>query len=270
MKDDYFSRLTELFVENGFEEKTYSQITEKYSSWYDKLLLDGKTDEEIIVLLKSPEEVVGVFVEKLNTPKEVVVEEVAVIEETTEEEFVTEEEEQPFVSNQPIDPNLIKRTNRKGKTLFYKRRSFGGGLVFFILFLLCSVFAVPVLFSVFAASLTLSFASMVFFFTPVFYFLFINNFDSVAYIEQANRSGIVGNSVERVLSMPIDIANRIIEQLNQVTTFEWSVFLHTVLISVFAFALLLVFLFATFQFFRLNVGYFAYFFNKMSLKRIKI
>lgn len=276
MKQDYFDKLTQLFIDKEFDEKTYTQIIDKYNSWYDKLVEEGKTDEEIQSLLKAPEDVVSVFEEKLNTvqsktPEENTILPQETIEDLTEalDEVVESQNEEPF-SKQAVDPNLIKRTTSKGKTLFYKRRSFGGGFMFFVLFLLCSVVALPILFGIFAVSLTLSFASMLIFFTPLFYFLFINNFDSVAYIEQANRSGVVGNSVERVLSVPIDIANRIIEQLNQVTTFEFPVFLHTILISVFAFAFLLVFLFATFQFFKLNVSYFAYFFNKISLKRIKI
>ncbi len=291
MKEEYFEKLNQLFMDKNFDEKTYMQIVEKYTTWYVKLEEDGKTDEEIQQLLKTPEDVVNVFVSKFSSVqtdateeavydktqnptlesdslelKDISISDNTLTEDSTKEDTLTEE----VCTTKEIDPYLITRTSPKGKTLYYRKRSFVGSLSMFIVFLLVSLVVLPIIFSFFSVGLSLSFTSLLLIFTPVYYLLFINNFDTIGYIQAMPESDIILNNADNVYILPVEYVNSIIEQLNQVVSFDFSVFLQTVLISIFAFATLLICLYITYQSFKLNVNYFSFFFNKISLKKVKM
>ncbi len=270
MKETYFEKLTELFLENNFDEKTYLQIVEKYQAWYDKLLMEGKSDEEIQTLLKSPEEVVEVFANKFKQQEVIVESKEEVVEEYIETESTTTPivEETVSSSNQTIDPSLITKTSPTGKTMFYRKRSFGGALGMFFVFFLVSLVAISFLGTLFSVFLSVSWFSLVLFFAPMMYLGFVFNFDSVAYLQPGET--VVANTADKILIMPYEFFNEVIEQLNSITTFDWSVFFQTILVSLFAFALLLLSLFFTYQIFKLFINYFSFFFNKITLKRVKI
>ncbi len=275
MKEEYFEKLTQLFLDNNFDEKTYTQIIEKYRAWYDKLIEEGKSDEEIQVLLKSPKEVVEVFTNKFKQQvQEEVKEEVQTVEETYEETIESDiatnsDIPETTSSSQAVDPYLITKTNRSGKTLYYRKRSFGGSLGMFFLFFLASILVIAVLGTLFTTFLSLSYFSLLVFFVPLMYLGFIFNFESVAYLQPSD-SSLLHNTADRVLTLPYEFINNIIAQLNEMTSFDWTVFLQTIFISLFAFALLLLSLYFTLQTFKAFVSYFSYFFNKIALKRVKI
>ncbi len=293
MKEDYFEELNKLFIEKNFNETTLNQIVDKYKVLYNKLENEGKSQDEILVLLKSPEEVVSFFDEKLNVQKvkvenninlekesikaeEEFIEEIVQVEEVLEKEVEEEvvknnvEEVSDKINNESEhDPSIIIKTTKRGKTLLYRRRSFGGGIGIFLVFLLVSCIAIPILFSLFTATLTVSYASLVLFFTPIYYIVFINSFDTIGYIQPMQQLEVTQDGLKRFISLPTNYINEIIDQINSITTFNFTYFIQTILISIFAFALLLIFLYLTFVIFKINVNYFSYFFNKISLKKVK-
>ncbi len=274
--ENYFEKLKQLFIENDFDEKTYSQIIEKYEIWYAKLINDGKTDLEVQSILKSPEEVIEVFVAKFGGQKsdnfvntEVNNTEPVVVQQNfVKEEYVPTEQYITQTNQQRVDPNLITKTTKSGKTLHYQKRSFGGAVGIFFIFFLVSLIALPLLTVAFSATLTISFFSLIVFFVPLMYLGFINNFEAIAYLQPAD-AGIIRNTADRVLTFPYEFINHYIELINQMTAFDWDVFLTTLMLSLFAFALLLISLFLTLQIFKGFVNYFSYYFNKIALKRIK-
>ncbi len=278
MKQEYLNNLSQEFDNKGVAVETYSQIVDKYSTWYDKLLSDGKSDDEIYTILKSPEEVAAIFAEKF------MVKSSEVAETTVEQPVFTETKEQAVqettqeFNQQPSDYNVapptqsskfdryIVKTDRRGRDKFYEKRSFGGKIGIFLLFLLASTVCLPILFGLFSATLTLSFTFMLLFFTPFYYLVFIWRYDSVSYL-QAVSSG--NNLASDILTLPIDKINDIIAYLNQITEFQFPVFLQAILMSIFGFAGLLLALFLCLNMFRANVWYFSAFFNKIGLKRVK-
>ncbi len=274
--EQYFEKLKQLFIENNFDEKTYSQIIEKYELWYAKLINDGKTDAEVQEILKSPEEVTEVFVAKFggqkadaNVTAEVYTSDSVVQQPNfVKEEYVPTEQYNPQTNQQRVDPNLITKTTKSGKTLYYNKRSFGGAFGMFFIFFLVSLIILPLLTIAFSATLTISFFSLLVFFAPVMYLGFINNFEAIAYLQPAD-AGIIRNTADRVLTLPYEFINHYIELINQMTAFDWNVFLTTLMLSLFAFALLLISLFLTLQIFKGFINYFSYYFNKIALKRIR-
>ncbi len=273
--EQYFEKLEKLFIENNFDEKTYSQIIEKYQIWYAKLINDGKNDTEVQAILKSPEEVIEVFVAKFHPnvveTAQMQTENLSSTQGLEHQNFVKEEptvtEEVVQSNSQPVDPYLITKTTKSGRTLFYRKRSFGGALGMFLVFFLVSLVTLTILTAAFSATLTLSFLSLVVFFVPLMYLGFITNFDSVALLQPAN-SGIIHNAADKVLTLPYEFINHYIEIVNGITAFDLSVFLTTLTLSLFAFASLLVSLFLTLQLFKCFINYFSYFFNKITLKRV--
>ncbi len=269
MKQEYIDNLREVFGKENFEESTCEAIIEKYSAWYEKLLGEGKSDEEIQVILKSPEEVVGVFKEKYlqttnPTPTtNIEVDETVKVEvETTEQVVDTEDKgELPF--------GVKARNYPNGKTVYFRKRSFGSAVGVFFVFLLVSFFALPILMTLFSASLTVSFAAMLFFFTPLYYIAFIIQNGDITYL-QPEQWGVITDKAGQVLSVPAEIANNVIEKINSITSFSFSLFFETVVVSLFAFAILLIGLYATLQFFKLMVAYFAWFFDKIGNKKIEL
>ncbi len=282
MKQDYLNNLSQEFDNKDISTETYSQIVDKYSSWYDRLLSDGKNDKEIHEILKSPKSVADIFAEKFGvTPVVASVEEEIVSEIVSEistetivpDQDFTEQKSSQDVASQPVNynapdytPNYIVKTNKRGKQKFYEKRSFLGGLGIFLLFVLVSAVCLPVLFGLFSVTLTLSFAFMLLFFTPFYYLCFIWRFDSVSYLEHVSTGRVI---TDNVLVLPIDKINDVLEYLNQITSFQFPVFMQAVLISIFGFAGLLLSLYLCLNMFRANVGYFSWFFNKMSLRRVK-
>ncbi len=293
MKQEYLTNLSQEFDNKGVSAETYSQIVYKYSTWYDRLLSDGKSDAEIQEILKSPSEVASIFAEKFaatenntetvsETTSDADISVSVNVEESTEstptsneasEHDFTEQKANQNVINQPVSyqspeytPNYIVKTDRRGRQKFFEKRSFGGKLGIFFLFILASSVCLPVLFTLFSFTLTASFASMLFFFTPFYYLIFIWRFDSVSYLEHIATGSNITN---RVLTLPIDKLNDVIEYLNSITSFQFPVFLQAILISIFGFAALLLCLYLCLNMFRANVAYFAWFFNKISLKRVK-
>ncbi len=283
MKQEYLTNLSQSFDDKGVAVETYSQIVDKYRTWYDKLLADGKSDDEIYTILKSPEEVSTIFAEKFGVTQTVETTQTTQTIETTEsfEAFDSQQvinetvqtTEQPVYNNVPqyTQPNqnfnnYIVKTNKRGKEKFFEKRSFLGGLGIFFVFLLVSSLCLPVLFTLFSATLTLSFLFMLLFFTPFYYLVFIWRYDSVSALQHvATESGFTPD----VLTLPIDKINDVIAYLNEITSFDFPVFLQTVLMSIFGFAGLLLSLYLCLTMFRANVAYFSWFFNKMSLKKVR-
>ncbi len=270
MKQEYLNNLHQEFDNKGIGSDTYSQIVDKYSAWYDRLLSDGKTDEEIYGILKSPEVVATIFAEKFRetVSHEPVLENTAPVQNFTEEKVNLENNNQEVGSYTipEFTPNYIIKTNSRGKQKYFVKRSFLGGLGVFLVFMLASSVALPILFGLFSVTLTASFTTMLLFFTPFYYLCFIWRYDSVSYLEHITTGKQIADNV---LTLPVDKINDIIEYLNQITSFQFPVFLQAILISIFAFAALLLSLYLCLSMFRVNVAYFSYFFNKMSLKRVK-
>ncbi len=272
MKQDYLNNLSQEFDNNGVSVETYSQIVDKYRTWYEKLLSDGKNDEEIYEILKSPSEVASIFAEKFNVsaePVDVVKEDVTQDEVVQDVTTLTESKEETVnytVPETSTPVNYIIKTDKRGREKFFEKRSFGGKVGIFFLFILASSICLPILFGLFAATLTFSFAFMVLFFTPFYYLVFVFKYDSVSYLQAVSSGNSIGHDI---LSLPIDKINDVIAYLNQITEFQFPVFLQSILFSIFGFAGLLLALFLCLNMFRANVAYFSWFFNKMSLKRIK-
>ncbi len=272
MKQEYLNNLSQEFENKGVGAETYSQIVDKYRTWYERLLSDGKSDEEIYSILKSPEEVASIFAEKFTTSLTVeVVESSEPVLETTSQSFTEEkavQEEQPSPQpQQQYTPNYIVKTDNRGRQKFFEKRTFLGGLGIFFLFILVSSACLPILFGLFSVTLTASFTFMLLFFTPFYYLFFIWRFDSVSYLAHVSTGRQLADNV---LTLPVDKINELIEYLNQITSFQFPVFLQAVLISIFAFAGLLLSLYLCLNIFRANVAYFSWFFNKMSLKRVRV
>lgn len=325
MKEEYFNELRELFANSNFDENVYEQILDKYNTWYDKLLDEGKSDEEIQALLKSPSEVVYIFNEKYKATnhnthtrhggveKASIIDEASVIEEdecdtdegsnineksAVEENSVTEE--LPVVTeestnntintddiktattkdttsnnntNPKLDPSIIVKTNAKGKSKYYKKRSFMGGLGMFVLFALVSLFVLPVLVSIFASFLSSSFFSLTLLLLPIQYIVFINKYGVVPYLTPEKIQSYMTNNNITGLILPdgfIDNVNSAISVLNQHTTFEFGIFLHSIIVALFGLAFLILFLFLTVQSFKLMLKYFSMVINKITMKRVEL
>ncbi len=276
MKQEYLNNLSQEFDNKGISVETYSQIVDKYRTWYEKLESDGKSDEEIHNVLKSPAEVATIFAEKFSE-NTVQVENKVEVEnkDVVQEDLVFEQKAEPVAvinqenqnnNQQTFTPNYIVKTNSRGKQKFFEKRTFGGKVGIFLLFILASSLCLPILFGLFSLTLTFSFAFMLLFFTPFYYLFFIWRYDTVSYIQSAASNGPLGVDV---LTLPIDKINDIISYLNQMTSFDFPVFLQAILLSIFGFAGLLLSLYLCLTMFRVNVAYFSWFFNKVSLKRVK-
>lgn len=285
MKQQYIDDLNTLFEKENFSKDTYSKITAKYDEWYTKLLSDGKTDEEIQIILKSPMDVVSTFVGKFTVNK-VNSDDTKITENTTD--YTDKNEEIPpssdvFLNNPTFESdnavntnnstfesdntvttnNLISRTTKKGKLLYYKKRSFIGGFIYLILFLISSFFCLPILTSLFSASLALSFAALLVFYLPIYYLSFVFYSGTISYLEPH----FFGSSL---FHDTINYLNSIIDYMNHFSTFHYDVFLSTLLLSIFALALLILFLFIMFNLVKLFTNYFSFFFRKITLKRVKV
>lgn len=278
MKQDYFYKLTELFKTENFDENTYIKIIQKYEEWYDKLLDEGKSDEEIQTILKSPEDIVTTFVEKFSTQKSYSenidsstdaanITTDAINSKKNESDTPTESDPKTILeTSSEIDDkqaNLISRTNKNGKTHLFKKRSFAGSFMYFILFVLVSFICLPILTSLFSAALALSFAALLLFYSPVYYLAFVSSSGAISYFDPH----FIGSTF---FHDTVNYVNTIIEYMNQFTTFHFDIFLSTILVSIFALALLILFLFILYQMVKLFMGYFTFFFNKITLKRVKV
>lgn len=291
MKEKYFNELTELFSNSNFDKQLYEQIIDKYSSWYDKLLEEGKSDEEIQVLLKSPSEVVELFNQKYKTINHTTPETDSdeIVTESTTEQDSTVEDSTPIddsvienattkdtvenTYNPDLDPNVIVRTNSKGKAKYYKKRSFMSGLGVFFLLALVSVFVFPALLSVFSMFLSTSIVSLTLVFMPIQYIMFINRSGVISYVTpEGIQSYLTAHNVGPV-TLPngfVDSVNNFISQLNQHSHFEFGVFLHTIFTGVFAFASFILFLYLTVQSFKLIIKYFSMVIDKIRFRKVDL
>ncbi len=308
MKNEYLEKLKNTFSEKGIDENKYSDILKKYDQWYDTLLSENKSDDEIVEILKQPDEVVETFIaqfnveEKTNEQKSTVVLEKEVIQEEVIDDFkpqpvqtVTEQQtnqaqavnnpesskqtnnanhQQNQASHDNIDTNLIVRTNTKGKEFYYRKRTFGGVVGMFFTFLIVSMFVLPLLIALFTSTLASSFVCMTVFFLPVYYIIFTFKNGTIAYIDEEaliriqnevfNTSGNTD-----IFGFTVSDANYLIAKINEFADFSFLYFLNTLLTSLFAFALAVLFLFASLQLMRIMLSYFIGFFHSMYYVRVK-
>lgn len=285
MKEEYFNELKELFANSNFDENVYEQILDKYNTWYDKLLGEGKNDEEIQSLLKSPSDVFDIFNEKYKTVIQdadtSVVEEPSFVDNTQNinDENIKNATTKDTVGdsntsdNSNLDPNLIVTTMPNGKTKYFKKRTFMGGLGMFFVLALVSVFVFPVLLSIFSMFLSASVLSLMLLFMPVHYLMYINQYGVISYLTPENLQSFQASHDIAGYTLPagsLDYLNNLISQLNQLSTFDFGVFLHTIIIALFAFAFLLLSIYLTIQSFKLMVNYFSMLFNTITLKKVKL
>ncbi len=299
MKTEYLEKLKNTFIEKGINETDYNEILQKYDTWYDTLLSENKTEDEIYEILKQPEEVVNVFIEQLNLGEKtdeqtskIVLEKEIVAEQTKVEEQVKPEPmeqqvQQTETNNQTssektntnqgqttTDDGLIIRTNAKGKEFHYRKRTFGGIVGMFFTFLLVSMFVLPLLTTLFTSTLASSFVCMTVFFLPVYYIAFTFSNGAIPYINEdalvriQNEVFSTSGNTE-VFGISVVDVNNLIAKVNEFTDFSFMAFLQTLLISLFSFALAVLFLFASLQLMRIMLSYFVGFFHSIYYVRVK-